>query len=452
MPKPSANADLNLNLSPKNDCSFIKTSYLPFQIQGIQFLISRYHALLADEMGLGKTVQAIGGINRLRAKSVLIICPSSVKLNWEKELNDWLENKMLKIYVVNGTATSIPNANIIVVNYDIIHHSNIFNQLHARKYDILVCDEAHYLKNLKSKRTKAVLSAKGLARKSLFKWMLTGTPILNRPIELFPMLRTLSPETIAPYGRYDSYAKKFCNGYRKGFTMIARGASNSEELNKRLKQKFMLRRLETEVANELPELRYQAIFLRPDQVKQKLEVVEEVTHKIFKHQKHQMDVTQLAQWRLDLANKKVELALDYIKNLVDEVGKLVIFTYHRSVLQFLNHHLAEYNPKIIQGGLTAYQKQKNLASFMHLDECKVFLGQIQAAGQGIDGLQKVCNHVLFLEWTWVPGEIAQAVKRVHRYGQEKPVLVQFMTWKDSIEEHMMRVALDKIKTIKRTLN
>ena len=115
----------------------------PFQKMGINFLKSKAHALLADEMGLGKTVQAIGGINAIDAKRALIVCPASLKLNWEAELHRWLQRSR-KIYVVTKRSSIIPdNAEIIIVNYDLVDHSNIFYQLRDRDYDCIICDEAH---------------------------------------------------------------------------------------------------------------------------------------------------------------------------------------------------------------------------------------------------------------------------------------------------------------------
>ena len=452
MLKQHANA---ASLSKPTTINFPKPSgkkYLPFQIDGIKWLTSRYHSLLADDMGLGKTIQAIGAINLLGLKKVLIVCPASVKLNWKRELAEWLVDKSLTVEVVNGRTYNIQGCSVIIVNYDIVHHSNIINQLALYKFQALICDEAHFLKNAKAARTKAILSRKGIANNCLFKWMLTGTPILNRPIELYPMLRTLSVDTITPYSDYRSFAMRFCGGYQQGFALIANGATHCEELNTRLKKKFMLRRLSSEVLDQLPEVRNQIIFIEPKGVKAKLKVVDNADRLTFKHRDHGLDIGELATYRRELAEKKLEYSIDHIKEMIDQTGKVVIFTYHRSVLRKLRRELLEYGPFVVEGGMTSAGKQASINLFQNLDNSKVFIGQIQTAGQGIDGLQKVCSHVIFLEWTWVPGEVSQAIKRVHRYGQTKPVLVQFMVWEESVEEHMMRTALDKLKNIRKMVN
>ncbi len=134
----------------------------PYQKIGVAFLTSKKKSLLADDMGIGKTAQAICACNELKAKQVLVVCPASLKLNWQDELGMWLKED-LKVYIVQKRSAIIPkNANIIIVNYDIISHSNIYYQLRNRKYDVVIMDECHYLKNMKASRTKTMLGSKGL--------------------------------------------------------------------------------------------------------------------------------------------------------------------------------------------------------------------------------------------------------------------------------------------------
>jgi len=216
---------------------------MPYQRTGIAFLKANKHALLADEMGLGKTIQAIGGINDLCAKSVLIVCPAGLKLNWQDELRIWLKEKDHKIYIVGKKSSIIPrSATIILVNYDVISHSNIFYQLAERDYDIIICDESHYLKTMGAARTKAMLKSKGLIRKGKYKWLLTGTPVLNRPMELFAILKVLANENIKPYDTWAKFAYRFCGAFHDQWGFNTRGASHLDDLNLRLKP-FMLRRL-----------------------------------------------------------------------------------------------------------------------------------------------------------------------------------------------------------------
>jgi SNF2 family DNA or RNA helicase len=421
----------------------------PFQEMSMPQLMSRRHTLLADEMGLGKTVQAIELINRLDLSPVLIICKASIKINWFRKLEEWL-NKPRIVQIINSRTDPLePFAEIFIVNYDLITHSYIHLQLSQIKWQLIICDEAHYLKNMKAKRTQAVLSKKGLIHHTERSLMMTGTPVLNRPIELYPMLKVLSPETIAPYGDYYKFARRFCAGYQDGFCFNNRGASHTTELNRRLRSGFMIRRTWQEVENELPSRRYEIVLIEQSEgAKENLKILEAAERHDFKHQKFGINAGSLATLRRQTAETKVDTCIDQIRGYVESVDKLVIFAYHHSVIDKLESELSIYHPVVLTGNTPTHQRQAQIDWFIHTPTAKVFIGQIQAAGEGIDGLQAVCHNVLFIESSWVPGEISQAIARLWRLGQQHPVLIRFLVWANSIEEHMMRVALDKVKTIR----
>lgn len=421
-----------------------------FQQDSQSLLSSRKHNLLADEMGLGKTVQAIEMINRNRLRMVLIICKASIKINWERKLKEWLISARY-IQIINKKTDRIePLAEIIIVNYDLITHSYLFYQLKEIEWDLIICDEAHYLKNLEARRTQAVLAKDGLIHKAKRTLMMTGTPVLNRPIELYPILRVLAPQVIAPYSDKFKYAKRYCDGYQDGFGFNDRGASNTEELNKRLRQHYMIRRTWNELEIQLPKKRYEMVFIdQTEAVKGHLKVLDDAQRTDFKHQKLNIDAGGLATLRRETAEAKIVCCISTIKEWVESSGKLVIFAYHHSVIERLEHELKEYGTLTLTGSTSQSNRQRAIDTFRQEGSSKkVFIGQIQAAGEGIDGLQDVCHHILFVESSWVPGEISQAIARLWRIGQKQSVLVRFLIWANSIEEHMMRVALEKVKTIK----
>lgn len=429
----------------------MKTLY-PFQELGVQALIKRKHNLLADEMGLGKTIQAIEMINRLRLRRILIICPASIKRNWAAKLNDWLDSARVIQIIDKKTDYVSELTEVVIVNYDLITHSYLHKQLTDMKWDLIICDEAHRLKNLEAKRTVAVLSKNGLVRSAQRTLMMTGTPVLNRPIELYPILKVLAPTVIAPYSDYWRYAKRYCDAWQDSFGLNVNGASNTDELNKKLREHYMIRRLTHEVEVQLPKKRYEITFIDSTKEMQKrLRVLDEASRTDFKHKTLDIGAGKLATLRREVAEAKIESSLETIRNFTEGTGKTVIFAYHHSVIERLQSELRDLRPVTITGGTPNIQRQELIETFKTKENCKVFIGQIQAAGEGIDGLQEVCNNVLFVEWSWVPGEIEQACKRVHRIGQTKPVLIRFLVWADSIEEHMMRIALDKVKTIREIL-
>jgi SWI/SNF-related matrix-associated actin-dependent regulator of chromatin subfamily A-like protein 1 len=420
-----------------------------FQEEAVSLLLKRKHTLLAHSMGLGKTCMAIELINRLHLCPVLVICKASIKINWQRKILDWATASHFIQIVHKRTDRIEPLATIVIVNYDLITHSYIHLQLKQIKWALLICDEAHYLKNMKAQRTKAILSGKGLIHSTERSLMMTGTPVLNRPIELYPILRVLSPETIAPYGDYYKFARRYCAGHQDGFCFNDKGHSNEKELNQRLRQGFMIRRTYAEIENQLPKRRYEVILIEQTcAVDNNLRVLERAERTDFKHQALDCDAGNLATLRRQTAEAKIDAVIETIREYVESVDKLVIFAYHHSVIERLENELKGYGVVTLTGATAQKDRQGGIDLFIQKPDLHVFIGQLQAAGEGIDGLQRCCHNVLFVESSWVPGEISQAIARLWRLGQSHPVLIRFLVWANSIEEHMLRVALDKVKTIR----
>lgn len=429
----------------------MKPKLYQFQEESLPPLIARQHNLLAHEMGLGKTLIAVEMINRLNLKKVLIICKASIKTNWERKLEEFLDYPFCYgVHMINRRVDVVPwNADIVIVNYDLITHSNIFYQLKKMKFDLLICDEAHYLKNMQTKRTKAILARNGLVHNCGRSLMMTGTPVLNRPSELYPMLKVLAPAVIKPYSDWFSYAKRYCDAWQDGFGLNADGASHTDELNKKLREHYMIRRTWKDVEIQLPKRRYEMVLIdTPTKVEQQLRTLTEPTRRDFKHQTLDTDAGGLATLRREIAEEKIDACIDQIKEYVMSAGKLVIFAYHHSVIERLKNELQNFGAVVLTGSTSLVDRQRAVDSFQTNTTIRVFIGQIQAAGEGIDGLQSVCHNILFVESSWVPAEISQAIARLWRLGQSKAVLVRFLIWAGSVEEHMMRVALDKVQTIR----
>lgn len=426
----------------------------PFQEIGAQFLASHQNALLADEQGLGKTVQAILAINNRGMSKVLIVCKAGLKLNWEIELKRWLEDKSLKIQVLSGTKDKLRSqTDIVIVNYDLIAISkNIYEQIVSRTYHVGVFDEAHYLKGRTTKRTKAILLKHGVAAHCMTRWFMTGTPVLNRPEELYPILKSCAPEVIYPYTSFESFARKFCDAWWDGFQLVSKGASSTEELNRRLTKDFMLRRLKKDVLTELPDKTYQLISVPPANAH-----IAELSTKEFSWGKNEArkgfsesGVDHIAILRHQLALSKVERAAAHIEDLLLENSKVVVFAYHRDVISELNQKLCHYGVHAITGNTPNIMRQIYVTNFQEDPKKRIFLGQFQAAGDGIT--LTAASTAVFVESSWTPGEIEQAADRIHRIGQKKAVLIQFLVIERSLEEHMLRIAIDKRHTIKEIID
>lgn len=444
-------------------------AYLPFQRAGIAFAFARPATLIGDEMGLGKTIQAIGVINaRAGIKTVLIVCPASLKLNWARELHKWLARSM-SVGIANGSA--LPSTDIVVVNYDILakHHA----ALRARTWDLLVVDEVHYAKNAKARRTQELLGKRAKdgsydvepirAGQRLY---LTGTPIVNRPIELFPLLHSL--DAVA-WPNFFRFAKRYCNASHNGYGWDFSGASNLDELQRRLRETIMVRRLKADVLKELPPKRRQVIVIPHDdkgadaetaEFDRRAEVVQTLAAQIELAKAADDAVgyakaveelkgirkvlfEEMAAKRHQTALRKLPYVVEHLKEAVESSGKVVVFAHHHDVVDGLVQALAGDGIKhvVLTGETPMAQRQANVEAFQNDASIKVFIGSITAAGVGLT--LTAASHVIFAELDWVPGNITQAEDRCHRIGQASSVLVQHVVMDRSIDARMTELLVQK---------
>ena len=420
---------------------------MPFQVAGVEEIIARKNILLADEPGLGKTAQAIAYLNIVQTyqSRTLIICPASLKLNWIREFEKFGDKDRFTIQMLSGSKDKInPKSNVVIVNYDMLKSKIIFDQLLEYSAQMLICDEAHYIKNAKTARSKSTaLLVKKATKKTI---LITGTPLVNRPIELHSILKMISPETIQPYEDYRRYAFKFCSAHNGRWGFNVNGSSNEAELNYRLRSTCMIRRLAQDVLPQLPEVTMQLLPFEQDKKTKK--IIEEEYRFTFEDLTKRPEVGSvgdLAKIRHDLAMAKLPTSLQVISDLLETVNKVVVFAYHRDVMQGLFDGLKDYKPVMVVGGMTTENKQKAVDTFQNDPSVRVFVGQIQAAGVGIT--LTAAQNIEFVETSWVPGEIDQAVKRCKRIGQKSHVTARFHIVTDSLDETMLKSAFDKLKTI-----
>lgn len=408
----------------------------PFQITGVDFLASHESALLADQMGTGKTIQTICAMNKIGARSVLILSPASVKYNWERELKDWFHEPLAPVQVIKRSDEKLGEAEIIICNYDLLT-LGLLKQLKSRRFDVLVADEAHYLKNPRAKRTRAVLMRHGLIHNARYRWMLTGTPVMNRPIELYPMIMGLRRDIVAPWDNWYSFAKRYCSAFQDHFGgWNVRGASNVQELAQKL-DGFMLRRTKAEVLPYLPAKQLQIIPLEP---------IEKFKYSgTAADAESDMALGDFSTLRKETALAKLPQCWKHIEDTLENVNKVIIFFYHRDVFAQLQAKYPDAN--YIYGGMTPEMKKWHVDQFVSNPKKRVMLIQFVAGGQGIDGLQAVCDTCIFVETSWTPAEIEQAIDRLHRIGQSNPVLAQFLVLQKSLEEIMVKTAKYKLEKI-----
>ena len=408
-----------------------------FQKEGVKFLIENVHALLADDMGLGKTIQAITALNLLNPNKVVIVCPSAVKYQWLDNLTKF--GGIWAIQVIEKASTKIKPAHVYIMSYNIM--VGIKHKFQTEEIDCVIFDEAHYLKSKDSQRTQAAFGHMGLVRKAKYKWCLTGTPIENTPIDLYPMLAVLAPEVIYPSIDYYDFAKRYCGGrFNKRFRcFMANGATNKEELRGKLKS-FMLRRTKEQVLKELPPLTHTVITLR---LKEEYRVILGDAKVLETDQKYFFSELGVnASIRRKLAQEKIKECFGNIELDLESTKKILVYAHHQDVIAELVKVLKKYKPMTITGKDNAKTKYDKVTDFLSNDS-RVLVGSITAMGTGTDRLQHASSVVHLIEWDYTPGKTDQAIDRLHRMGQKAPVFAKFYVIEDSLESKMIKTLLRK---------
>jgi SWI/SNF-related matrix-associated actin-dependent regulator 1 of chromatin subfamily A len=458
--------------------------YLPFQKAGIAYARDHRNVLIADEMGLGKTIQALGIMNdNPEIKKTLCVVPASLKLNWKREAEKWLVRDT-DISVIRSKDGWV-DGDLVIINYDIL--KKFHNEIHNTKWDLLVCDESHYLKNGKSQRTKEIVGwfDKNIRRdveylKAGRKLFLTGTPIVNRPIELWTLVHFLAPKTFfCLFNKYNTgYAQKFCAPKNNGYGWDLKGASNLDKLQEMLRTSVMVRRLKKDVLKELPAKFRQVIEVPANGhtavVKREQKVLAE-NAKTIDYLKLQVELakasenpedyknavaalkegvtvafSEMSQVRHETALAKVDVVVEHLKGIIeDDEQKVICFAHHRDVIEKIESAFGDKCVKLY-GGMSEKAKQDAVDRFQDDDNVKLFIGSIQAAGVGIT--LTAANKVVFAELDWVPGNMTQAEDRAHRIGQFMNVLVQHIVLEGSMDVEMAHKLIAKQEVIDNALD
>jgi len=428
--------------------------YRPFQKAGIAYALEHQNVLIADEPGLGKSIEALGVINSDESiQNVLIVCPASLKLNWEREARKWLVRD-LQTSVINGTRKPFPSGGVVIINYDIL--SGYRRSIDQVAWDVLVFDESHMLKNDKSQRTIAALGrwhrdpSKRIepikAKRRLF---LTGTPILNKPIELWTTIHSLDPKT---WGSWKDYTAKYCDAHETRWGWDVNGASNLPELQDRLRARIMVRRLKSEVMTELPPKQRQVIVLpsKTSVLKREKKFTATLEAMLKGVNIPPVEFESMSKVRHETAVDKIPDAIDHIKALMEEHQKLVVMCHHRDVLEAIAKGVQEFGVVRLQGGDSEASKQEAVDRFQNDPSVRIFLGSIRAAGVGIT--LTAASFLLFVELDWVPGIMTQAEDRIHRIGAVGSVLIQHLVFADSIDARMAEAIVEKQNIIEQALD
>jgi len=444
----------------------------PFQAVGVGFMATnKGRAIVADEMGTGKTIQALAFLIHEVAQGrnpfpCVVVCPAVVKLNWEREANKWLSKlDGIQVHVCNGNKPAPEGTDLAIINFDLMSRRVKIEETKEGRRKVItvkevvglpakpatvIVDESHKIKNPKAKRTKATTQYSNLADNRLF---LSGTPMLNRPIELFPTLSCVRPEE---WRSFWAFAKRYAGAYRGRFGWDMSGASNLEELRNRL-HPIMLRRKKEDVLTELPPKRRARLTLelsnRGEYNRAERDLInwlKETTKAMTLAEAEEAGLTGEAAdkeasrkanakasaakraehlVRMNALRKlagvgKVKAAVKWIGDLWEADGerKLIVWAHHKDVVAEVISQVHEQFPEVgivsLTGDTTQARRQEVIDSFQEDPEVKLYVGTTTAGGIGIT--LTAASDCLFLEREWVPGDEEQAEDRAHRIGQAGP--------------------------------
>lgn len=401
-----------------------------YQKIGVKFLErADGRALIADAPGLGKTAQAIGFAQHKNLKTV-IVCPLSVVVNWQREIKKFT-GKDATIWDAKHYYGKL-SAQFHIVHYDAV--AKVAADLRDQKFDMLVCDEATYLKNRQTIRAKSVLGSYKERRKfpglkTKYCIFLTGTPVMSRPIEAFALLNFLDKER---FNNFFHFTERY--GGWKGDA-----PRNLQDLHDRTKD-LVIRRKKEQILTELPRKQRNDLYVELTKAEQK--EYKELLREVFGRWKvEKPSIGHMPKLQGFLIDKKIPRLIEMVDEFLDNDKPILIFSNYLKPLKLL---LEQYGEKaaLLTGEMDRKDRQVAIDRLTN-GEAKVGLFSLTAAGMGIDGLQHKIDTVVFLNMDWTPANHEQAEDRTHRIGQTAQVQVYYMVCVDTIDEYMRDILKEK---------
>ncbi len=429
----------------------------PHQIEGIAFLLGRRRALLADDMGLGKTRQSVIAMVEAEAEGpYLVICPASIKRNWAREIEIVFPDAK-PVIVGPAPLPSIDYRGWIIVNYEILGKN--LDKLLEFDWKGVVFDEAHYLKNYQSQRSRNASKLVKEIKRDLVVHALTGTPMTSRPRDLFPLLQILDHSL----GKsFLSFAKRYCDAYQGDFGLVADGATNIEELTVQL-HGVMLRRRKDEVLDLPPKIRtWMDVELHPYAIQHfnrlvqnfiskfdTPEAIDESAESVGLSSEHRdeldnsIDTTdlgtgmgRLTQVRRAIAFVKCRHTIKFVENALEQGEKVIIFTSFLNTMQRFQRHFKD-RAVYVSGEVPVHERQNRVDRFQNDDALKLFVANMHIAGVGIN--LTAARQIVFNDLDWVPANHWQAEDRAYRIGQTGTVNVTYMIATGTVDSFVKTV-------------
>lgn len=429
--------------------SGIKRELFPYQKDGVAFLQSRKgRALVGDEMGLGKTIQALAYLQlHTEIRPAVVVCPASLKFNWAKEVRETMTSKC-EVQILEGKSPYKVHGDIIIINYDILPA-----WVKALKDipKIIIADECHYFKSNSALRTKAI---KLLAKDCPHFIALSGTPIVNRPIEIYNALSIINSSAIPSFWEY---AKRYCKATHNGFGWDFTGASNTDELHKILTETIMIRRKKADVLKDLPDKIHSFVPMSLDNQSEYDAIEADIIgylrkvkgQKAADRASNAEIMVQIEQLKQAAVRGKLNSVVKWIEDFLEVNDKLVIFATHKFVIDKLMEVFHEVAVKI-DGRTSMVDRNTAVERFQNDPKAKLLVGNTQAAGVGLT--LTASSNVGFIELPWTPGELKQAEDRCHRIGQKDTVNVWMLLVLGTIEEKIAQLLDKKTKVLDAVLD
>jgi SNF2 family DNA or RNA helicase len=409
----------------------------------IEKLLANDKFILADDMGLGKTTSAVIASLETGSKKVLIVCPASLKINWDREIKNYTDRKVL---IVEGRKWG-STFDYYIINYDIIKNyhstdnsedSDDYKLLVNAGFELAIVDEAHYISNNTAQRTRLL---NDVLEKIPRVWLLTGTPMTSRPINYFNLLKIVdSPLTL----NWQSYVRRYCAGYqfRVGNRKVwnTSGASNLDELREQTKN-LILRRMKTDIL-DLPEKMISPLFLEltSKMYDEELEDFMRITNDNKEKETISVTLNRLMKIRQLISFEKIPYTCEIIDKCIEQGKKVIVFTNFTMTLDMI-HEKYKKNSVILDGRMSKEKRQDSVDKFQTQDKIKVFISNIVAGGVGIT--LTAAEVVIMNDLSFVPAHHSQAEDRAYRYGQKNSVLVYYPIFENTIEKIIYNILQKK---------
>ncbi|XP_041925990.1 SWI/SNF-related matrix-associated actin-dependent regulator of chromatin subfamily A-like protein 1 [Alosa sapidissima] len=422
----------------------ITKSLMPFQRVGVNYAVSREgRLLLADDMGLGKTVQAICIAAYYRSEwPLLVVSPSSVRFTWAEAFRRWLPSMGAdRVNVCVTGRDSLRGGLVNIVSYDLL--SKVDKQKPAEPFNVLIMDESHFLKNMKTARCRAALPLLKAAKRVI---LLSGTPAMSRPSELYTQILAVRPSL---FPRFHDFGVRYCGAKQHAWGWDYSGSSNLTELRVLLEESLMLRRLKSDVLSQLPAKQRKVVVVTTDGINTRTKAALSAAAKDLARGAHNKmkEKEALLVYFNHTAEAKIRAIMEYIMDMLECREKFLVFAHHKLVLDSITRELGEKGVKYIRidGSTPSAERQQLCERFQFSEKSCVAVLSITAANMGLT--LHAADLVVFAELFWNPGVLVQAEDRVHRIGQTSNVDIHYLVAKGTADDHLWPMIQEKMNIL-----